>query len=180
MSKKTNNPESETSNRRGDNKRDNKRNGKTEDLESRQQWLTLGEASKYLGVHYSTLRSWSDSGDVAVFRTPGGHRRFNLNDLRRFLSDRARTDLATDSNELVDAAVGRVRQQIQQMPHRDRRWLESQDDVEVTNKPGLSPAELAEIVGEYDGMIVRSGAKVTAEVLANPGKLRGVARAGCK
>ena len=71
MSKKTNNPESETSNRRGDNKRDNKRNGKTEDLESRQQWLTLGEASKYLGVHYSTLRSWSDDGDIAVFRTPG-------------------------------------------------------------------------------------------------------------
>ncbi len=48
-------------------------------------------------------------------------------------------------------------------------WLESQEDVEVTNKPGLSPAELAEIVGEFDGMIVRSGAKVTAEVLAEPG-----------
>jgi len=57
-------------------------------------------------------------------------------------------------------------------------WLESQGDVEVTLKPGLSPTELAEIVGEFDGMIVRSGAKVTAEVLANPGKLRGVARAG--
>ena len=57
-------------------------------------------------------------------------------------------------------------------------WLESQDDVEVTNKPGLSPGELAEIVGEFDGMIVRSGAKVTAEVLANPGNLRCIARAG--
>ena len=59
------------------------------ELGSRQQWMTLGEASRYLGVHYSTLRSWSDDGDIAVFRTPGGHRRFNLNDLRRFLSDRA-------------------------------------------------------------------------------------------
>lgn len=94
----------------------------------RQQWLTLGQASKYLGVHYTTLRTWSDSGDIAVFRTPGGHRRFNLNDLRRFLSDRASADLVGDSNDLVNAAVGRVREQIQQMPHKDQRWLESSDD----------------------------------------------------
>lgn len=100
----------------------------TRELDSRQQWLTLGQASKYLGIHYSTLRAWSDSGDIAVFRTPGGHRRFNLNDLRRFLSDRARTDLTTDSSELVNVAVGRVREQLQQMPHKDQRWLESRDD----------------------------------------------------
>ncbi|GAF88317.1 unnamed protein product, partial [marine sediment metagenome] len=35
-------------------------------------------------------------------------------------------------------------------------WLENQDDVEVDVNPGLPPAELAKIVGEYDGMIVRS------------------------
>lgn len=57
-------------------------------------------------------------------------------------------------------------------------WLEQQDDVEVTIRPGLTPRELAEIAGEYDGMIVRSGAKVTADVLANPGALKVIARAG--
>ena len=57
-------------------------------------------------------------------------------------------------------------------------WLESQDDVEVTVRPGLPPHELAQIVGEFDGMIVRSGAKVTADVLASPGNLRCIARAG--
>ena len=57
-------------------------------------------------------------------------------------------------------------------------WLEEQEDVEVTVQAGLSPSELAEIAGDYDGMIVRSAAKVTAEVLENPGNLRGVARAG--
>jgi len=57
-------------------------------------------------------------------------------------------------------------------------WLKEQEDVEVGEHPGLSPSELAEIAGEYDGMIVRSAAKVTAEVLENPGKLRGIARAG--
>jgi D-3-phosphoglycerate dehydrogenase len=57
-------------------------------------------------------------------------------------------------------------------------WLKKQADVEIDIKPGLPPAELAKIVGEYDGMIIRSGVKVTAEVLANPGRLRAVARAG--
>ncbi len=57
-------------------------------------------------------------------------------------------------------------------------WLKEQDDVEVDVKAGLAPAELAKIIGEYDGMIIRSGAKVTAEVLEKPGKLRGIARAG--
>jgi D-3-phosphoglycerate dehydrogenase len=57
-------------------------------------------------------------------------------------------------------------------------WLKKQKDVELDVKPGLPPAELAKIVGEYDGMIIRSGVKVTAEMLANPGKLQCVARAG--
>ncbi len=57
-------------------------------------------------------------------------------------------------------------------------WLEQQEDVEVTVRPGLSPSELAEIIAEYDGMIIRSGAKVTAEVLESPGALKVIARAG--
>ena len=57
-------------------------------------------------------------------------------------------------------------------------WLKQQKDVELDVKPGLSPADLAKIVGGYDGMIIRSGVKVTAEVLANPGQLKCIARAG--
>jgi D-3-phosphoglycerate dehydrogenase len=57
-------------------------------------------------------------------------------------------------------------------------FLAEQPDVEVDGKPGLSPAELAKIVGQYDGLIIRSGVKVTAEVLAEPGRLRCIARAG--
>ncbi len=57
-------------------------------------------------------------------------------------------------------------------------WLKKQDNVEVDVKGGLSPEELAKIIGDYDGMIIRSGAKVTAEVLASPGRLECIARAG--
>src|SRR3989440_4947859 len=39
-------------------------------------WLTLGQAAKYLGVAQSTIRKWSDQGRVPAFYTPGGHRRY--------------------------------------------------------------------------------------------------------
>ncbi|MHC4441961.1 MAG: NAD(P)-dependent oxidoreductase, partial [Planctomycetota bacterium] len=56
--------------------------------------------------------------------------------------------------------------------------FQEMDGVEAEVKTGLGEDELAAIVGEYDGMIVRSGVKVTAKVLENPGKLKVVARAG--
>lgn len=49
-------------------------------------WLTLGQAAKYLGVAQSTIRKWSDQGRVPAFYTPGGHRRYRRNDLDNFLN----------------------------------------------------------------------------------------------
>src|SRR6266545_3366837 len=48
-------------------------------------WLTLGQAAKYLGVAQSTIRKWSDQGRVPAFYTPGGHRRYRRRDLDNFL-----------------------------------------------------------------------------------------------
>lgn len=53
-----------------------------------------------------------------------------------------------------------------------------QSGIEFDEKIGLKPEELAPIVGKYDALIVRSGAKVTAKVLENPGILKAIARAG--
>jgi excisionase family DNA binding protein len=49
------------------------------------EWLTLGQAARFLGVAQSTLRKWSDQGRVPAFYTPGGHRRYKRSDLERFL-----------------------------------------------------------------------------------------------
>ncbi len=57
-------------------------------------------------------------------------------------------------------------------------FISSQPDTELTNKPGITVDELAKIAGDYHGIIVRSGVDVTAEVMANPGILKAVARAG--
>jgi excisionase family DNA binding protein len=48
-------------------------------------WLTLGQAAKFLGVAQSTIRKWSDQGRVPAFYTPGGHRRYRRSDLETFL-----------------------------------------------------------------------------------------------
>jgi excisionase family DNA binding protein len=49
------------------------------------EWLTLGQAARFLGVAQSTLRKWSDVGRVPAFYTPGGHRRYRRGDLDAFL-----------------------------------------------------------------------------------------------
>jgi excisionase family DNA binding protein len=43
--------------------------------------LSLGEAAEILGVHPDTLRAWADDKRVAMWRTPGGQRRFRRRDL---------------------------------------------------------------------------------------------------
>ena len=50
--------------------------------------------------------------------------------------------------------------------------------VEVDVKPGLSKDELIAIVGDYDGLAIRSATKVTADVLKAAKKLKVVGRAG--
>ncbi|BBL78262.1 D-3-phosphoglycerate dehydrogenase [Rubrobacter xylanophilus] len=51
-------------------------------------------------------------------------------------------------------------------------------EFEVDVLLGLSPGELVEKIGEYDGLIVRSATKVTAEVIEAAGRLKAIGRAG--
>jgi D-3-phosphoglycerate dehydrogenase len=54
----------------------------------------------------------------------------------------------------------------------------AKDVVAADNKPGLSPEEQAAIIGEYDGLIVRSATKVNKALLGHAKKLKLVIRAG--
>ena len=56
--------------------------------------------------------------------------------------------------------------------------LEQTAGLEVTYEPGIDPGELLERIGEFDGLVIRSGTKVTAEVIARADRLRIVGRAG--
>lgn len=65
------------------------------------EWLTLGQAAKYLGVAHSTMRKWSDQGRVAAFYTPGGHRRYKRMDLDHFLDRSGHAGTASPAGPLV-------------------------------------------------------------------------------
>jgi excisionase family DNA binding protein len=76
------------------------------------EWLTLGQAARFLGVAQSTIRKWSDQGRVPTFKTPGGHRRFRRSDLEAFIErsgpGRARSGplvLLVDDDERVRELV---------------------------------------------------------------------------
>ena len=50
--------------------------------------------------------------------------------------------------------------------------------IEVDTKTGLDRDELIEIIGEYDGLAIRSATKVTEKVIATANRLKVVGRAG--
>ena len=79
-------------------------------------WLTLGQAAKFLGVAQSTIRKWSDQGRVPAFYTPGGHRRYRRRDLEVFLErhDLAEVARALDVTVLLLHAEGDERVPVQQ------------------------------------------------------------------
>ncbi len=56
--------------------------------------------------------------------------------------------------------------------------LHDSADVGVDVRIGLKPEELGEIIGGYDGWILRSGTKVTAEVIEAADRLKIIGRAG--
>jgi excisionase family DNA binding protein len=100
------------------------------DEAQRARWLTLKDASAFLGVHYTTVRNWADKGEIRVFRTPGGHRRFSVEDLRAFLEERVSHTEMVDSTEMVEAAVVRVRKEIQSIPQDEMSWRYALDEGE--------------------------------------------------
>jgi len=56
--------------------------------------------------------------------------------------------------------------------------LRAESEIEVVERPPLKGPELAKEIGDFDALIVRSGAKVTAEVIAAGSKLKVIGRAG--
>ncbi len=56
--------------------------------------------------------------------------------------------------------------------------LETADGIDFDHRPGLDPDELRKILPEYDGLIIRSGTKVTADLVAVAENLKVVGRAG--
>ena len=99
-----------------------------------ERWLTLSEAANLLGVHPTTLRSWADAGQIQMFRTPGGHRRFAEADIRRFLNS-GRTLMVTPAVESrASSMLEHTRADLAQQASHGERWLTAPDEAERSRR----------------------------------------------
>jgi excisionase family DNA binding protein len=57
-------------------------------MEPRRNLYTIGQASEYLGVSIDTLRRWEKNGRIEAFRSPGGHRYYERDDLDKLFGKR--------------------------------------------------------------------------------------------
>ncbi|MEI7925954.1 MAG: helix-turn-helix domain-containing protein [Chloroflexota bacterium] len=106
-------------------------------------WVSLARACELLGVNESTVRRWADSGEIQVFRTPGGHRRFAEAELLAMIQGGGgrRSD-----RPLSDAATSRIRHQLHSGSADE--WY---GEIEQAERDALRPLgrRLLEIVDDY-------------------------------
>jgi excisionase family DNA binding protein len=88
-------------------------------------WLTLGEASRLLGVHRATLRAWADAGQVKSFRTPGGHRRFLASEIEALIRGAGERAVPAAADRFAQHLVARARQDLSALTHAGNAWLDA-------------------------------------------------------
>lgn len=91
------------------------------------EWLNLSDAAALLGVHPSTLRAWSDRGDIPAHRTPGKHRRFRRADIEAWAD--SRREVHTSPGQLiVESVLGRTRLQLAEGRLAETDWYSHFDE----------------------------------------------------
>ncbi len=94
------------------------------------EWITLGEASRMLGIAPATLRRWSDAGRVRAFTTPGGHRRYRRSALERMIpGDRSDRPSLVRSG-MTTNRVARAYREEARVAARESPWLIRLDDTQ--------------------------------------------------
>ena len=86
-------------------------------------WLSISEAAKYLGVHFTTLRRWSDEGLIGFVRTPGGKRKYHQRALDNFISQyKSHTKESMELSTLQEAAILKTRQTMKDVKVTEQEW----------------------------------------------------------
>jgi excisionase family DNA binding protein len=92
--------------------------------------LSIGEASHVLGVSEVTLRQWTDEGRIKAFITPGGHRRYSMANLKKFMGPHQKPhgikDLATRLEDTAPVHREIAASYFQESAHYNKLDTESQ------------------------------------------------------
>jgi fibronectin-binding autotransporter adhesin len=96
------------------------------------QHVTIGGASKYLGVSIDTIRRWERAGKLQAHRLDGKNRHFYINDLETFLQIKplSTADVATQLN-VSQSTVRRLEDQGLLTPHRSEHGKRLYDPMSV-------------------------------------------------
>jgi excisionase family DNA binding protein len=126
-------------------------------------FLPVGKAAELLGVSGSSLRAWANTGELPVYRTPGGQRRFRRADLVAFAETTAVGELTVaQAAEVLGVSAGAVRTwandgliPAQRTPGGERRFRRADlvAFAETTAVGELTVAQAAEVLGVSAGTL---------------------------
>lgn len=92
-----------------------------------EEWLSLGDVAQILGVHPSTVRSWSDQGVLPVHRTKGGHRRYRRGEIELWLQSQ-RSDPPEEADLMIQNALRNTRFRISEGRLQAEPWYNKLDE----------------------------------------------------
>src|SRR4030095_11641181 len=93
------------------------------------EWLSLSDAAKLLGVHPSTVRLWSDKGVMLVHKTQGGHRRYKRGEILLWAESNSKSRAETLEPEgVMQEAVKNIRMQISEGRLEAESWYQKLDN----------------------------------------------------
>lgn len=93
------------------------------------EWLSLSDAAKLLGVHPSTVRLWSDKGALPVHKTQGGHRRYKRGEILLWAeSNSTSKEEPLEPEGMMQEVVKNVRMQISEGRLEAESWYQKLDD----------------------------------------------------
>jgi excisionase family DNA binding protein len=93
------------------------------------EWLSLSDAAKLLGVHPSTVRLWSDKGVLPTHKTQGGHRRYKRGEITLWSEAASKSRLeALKPESMMQEVIRNVRMQISEGSLEAESWYQKLDE----------------------------------------------------
>ena len=90
-----------------------------------EEWLSLSDAAKALGVHPSTVRLWSDKGILPTHKTQGGHRRYKRSEISLWAESYKKSRASSiEPERMMQEVIKTVRMQISEGRLQAESWYQ--------------------------------------------------------